>query len=250
MYPLFEPNFSLDGRTIDSLQSDQADGMFFSSLDHDVSIFLIRHGQSEGNARNTYQGRFDFPLSAQGEEEARSAGEWLRQVHPDRIIASPMRRARRSAEIIAESVGIAQIEFNDILIELDVGLFSGVDPDTASRNHPDLWNEFYAHSWDAIPDAESSQALYARAMLAWGQLRENALQGASKIVCVTHGGLLQWLIKSTLGAHTWLPLFPISNCGISQYNIEIHSKGGPAFTVWERINFEPSAVHASAPPLF
>jgi len=250
MYPLFEPNFSLDRRTIDSLQSDQADGAFFSSLDHDVSIFLIRHGQSEGNARNTYQGRFDFPLSAQGEVEARSAGEWLRQVDPDRIIASPMRRARRSAEIIAESVGIEHIEFSDILVELDVGLFSGVDPDTASQKHPDLWNAFYAHSWDAIPDAESSRALYARAMLAWRQIRDLALQGGLKIVCVTHGGLLQWLIKSTLGAHTWLPLFPISNCGISQYNIEIHSIGSPAFTVWARINFESPTIQVGAAPLF
>jgi broad specificity phosphatase PhoE len=250
MYPRFEPENTLDPDLIEELQREQADGAFFSALDHDMSVFILRHGQSEGNARNTYQGRLDFPLSAHGEKQAAAAGEWLRQFSPDHIIASPMRRARRSAEIVAERVHIDHIEFNDVLIEVDTGIFSGIDPDTAAREHPSLWEDFCVKSWDAIPDAEPSQSMYGRAILTWKRVRELGEQGASRIVCMTHGGLVQWLMKSSLGVHQWLPLFPMSNCGISQYEIEIIKKGGPAFVQWTRINFHPPLAPEGPKPVF
>jgi len=99
---------SLDEGQIAAFQSLQAYGPFFATLDHTTTVFLVRHGQSEGNVHNTYQGRFDFPLSKKGEAQARQVGEWLRQYQPDSFIASPMLRARRSAEIIAEvTCGVA-----------------------------------------------------------------------------------------------------------------------------------------------
>ncbi len=250
MYPRFEPDYSPDTETVASLQREQAEGAFFSSLDHDLSVFILRHGQSEGNASNKYQGRLDFPLSARGEEQARAAGEWLTRIKPDFIISSPMLRARRSAEIIAEIAGIEHVELNDILIEVDVGLFSGIDPDTAAQRHPELWSNFYTRSWDAIPDAETSRQMYARAILAWRQIKEIGMRGASRVVCMTHGGLVQWLIKSTLGAHAWLPLLPMSNCGISQYDIELINKGSPTFVAWSMIDFHLPAAPDGVKPVF
>jgi broad specificity phosphatase PhoE len=250
MYPRFEPKSVPDSSLIEALQREQADGAFFSSLDHDMSVFALRHGQSEGNARNTYQGRLDYPLSAHGEEQARAAGEWLRQFSPDCIIASPMQRARRSAEIVADLVHVDHIEFSDLLIEVDTGIFSGIDADTAARTYPALRDRFYMESWDAIPDAEPSQSMYGRAILAWRRIRELGMGGASRIVCMTHGGLLQWLMKSTLGVHRWLPLLPMSNCGISQYEIEIVKKNSPAFVQWTKINFHPPHAPEGPKPVF
>ncbi len=250
MYARFEPENVPDSKLLEALQREQADGPFFSSLGHDMSVFILRHGQSEGNARNTYQGRLDFPLSAHGEEQARAAGEWLRQFSPDYVIASPMQRARRSAEIVADLVHIDHIEFNDVLIEVDTGIFSGIDPDTAARRYPELWDEFYIKSWDAIPAAEPSQSMYGRAILAWKRILELGLQGASRIVCMTHGGLVQWLMKSSLGVHRWLPLLPMSNCGISQYEIEMVKKNNPAFVQWTKINFHPPLAPEGSAPVF
>jgi len=246
----FEPRSIPDPSLIDALQREQADGAFFSSLDHDMSVFLLRHGQSEGNARNTYQGRLDFPLSAHGEKQARAAGEWLRQFNPDYIVASPMQRARRSAEIVAELVGLDHIEFSDLLIELDTGIFAGIDADTAAHTYPSLWKEFYANSWDAVPGAEPSTSLYGRAILVWKRIRELGMAGVSRIVCMTHGGLLQWLMKSTLGVHRWLPLLPMSNCGISQYEIEMVQRGSPAFAQWTKIDFHPPRAPEGPRPAF
>lgn len=250
MYPRYQSTFSLSDEEATALQRLQADGEFFSVLDHSMSVFILRHGQSEGNARNTYQGRLDFPLSAQGEKQARAAGEWLSQFKPEIMLASPMQRARRSAEIVGEAAGISAIEFADMLIELDTGIFSGVDPDTAARKYPEIWNEFLARSWDAVPGAESSSMLYARALCIWQKILELGKQGTSRIVCMTHGGLVQWLLKSTMGVHSWLPLLPMSNCGISEYEIEMVKKGNPAFVQWTAINFHPPAAPEGPKPVF
>ena len=239
MYPQFEPSYIPDAHLIKELEDIRADGAFFTSLDNDLEVFILRHGQSEGNARNTFQGRYDFPLSVQGEKEARQAGEWLRQFKPDYILASPMLRAKRSAEIVASAINIDHIELDDNLIEVDTGIFSGLNPEIAAQRHPKIWDDFYKRSWDAIPEAESSQSIYARAIMAWQHIREIAARGASRIVCITHGGLLQWLIRSTLGVHDWLPLLPISNCCISKYEIEIIKRNSIAFAQWTLINFHP-----------
>ena len=50
----------------DDAASTAIDASFFSALEAETSFLLIRHGQSEGNARNIMQGRLDLPLDGQG----------------------------------------------------------------------------------------------------------------------------------------------------------------------------------------
>ena len=64
-----------------------------------MKLYLIRHGQSEGNLRQVFHGQFDYPLTAQGREEALLCGEKLRDVPLVRCCASDLRRARETAEL-------------------------------------------------------------------------------------------------------------------------------------------------------
>ncbi|MCX8013165.1 MAG: histidine phosphatase family protein, partial [Rectinema sp.] len=192
----------------------------------------------------------DFPLSERGSAQARAAGEWLLAHHPEVIIASPMARARRTAEIVAQTAGCERLQFSDFLIEIDTGIFSGMEAQAAAQAYPDIHEEFRARSWDAVPDAESSMSMYARAMRSWMEIKNLALSGMSRIVCVTHGGLLQWMIKSSAGSHAWLPLFPMSNCGISLYEIEPNGAGRPAFVQWAALNFHPPSMPQGPKPVF
>ena len=118
-----------------------------------------------------------------------------------------------------------------------MGIFSGIDMETASALHPGVFGEFRHRSWDAVPGAEHSRSMYARAVASWIRMRELAEEGARTIVCVSHGGLIQWLIRSTFGVRTWLPLVPSSNCGISRLDLEPTGQGAPAFLQWSMINF-------------
>ena len=227
-----------------------ADGRFFSTLEKPLSVFVLRHGQSEGNATGTFQGKLDFPLDERGKEQAKAAGAWLAGQTIDAIAASPQKRAAETASIIASACGLKEIRFLDSLVEVDVGIFGGLTWETSKAEHPGVFEQFQYRSWDAVPEAETSQRLYQRAIASWGAIRELAEQGAERICCVSHGGLIQWLIRSTFGAKSWLPLIPTSNCGISRFDIEPTVKGKPAFIQWGMINFKAPGSGKEAKPVF
>lgn len=225
------------------------DGEFFRMLPHTVSFFVIRHGQSEGNARRIYQGRMEFPLDQQGRAQAASAGEWLAARKPEVLLCSPQIRAYETARIIGAQCGL-EPERIESLAEVDTGIFSGLDVEEAKRAHPGVAAEFFHKSWDAVPGAEHSSRMYARAVDSWTALRERALSGARSVACVSHGGLIQWMLRSTFGARSWLPLFPTSNCGISELLVEPAGHGGPAFMQWSLLNFRAPRSGEATSPVF
>ncbi|MDX9826910.1 MAG: histidine phosphatase family protein [Spirochaetia bacterium] len=227
-----------------------ADGRFFASLEKPVSVYVLRHGQSEGNATGTFQGKLDFPLDKRGKEQAKASAIWLAGQTIDTIAASPQKRAAETASLIATACGIEEIRFLDSLVEVDVGIFGGLTWESSKTAYPEVYKEFQYRSWDAVPEAETSKALYQRAIASWGAIRELAEEGAEKICCVSHGGLIQWLLRSTFGAKSWLPLIPTSNCGISRFDIEPTAKGMPAFIQWGMINFKAPGLGEGAKPVF
>ena len=87
-----------------------------------MRILLARHGETAWNAEGRYQGQTDIPLSPTGEAQARALGERLRAVRIDRAVASPLARARRTAELalgtaraglLATDPGLAEIAHGD-----------------------------------------------------------------------------------------------------------------------------------------
>lgn len=223
------------------------DGAFFSSISHDTTFYIVRHGQSEGNATLTFQGRLDYPLDAKGLEQAQAAAAWLAERPVDAVVSSPQRRAATTASMIAKACGLGNPLLFSSLVEVDVGIFSGVNMETARTRHPDVFSEFRYRSWDAVPEAEHSRSMYSRAVASWMRMRELAQGGAKSIVCVSHGGLIQWLIRSTFGVKTWLPLIPSLNCGISQFDVEPTDPGLPAFVQWPMINFRAPEISPGIP---
>ena len=71
-----------------------------------MRIGLIRHGETEWNARGLLQGTSDIPLNERGLDQARDAANLLIGQGWQRIYASPLQRAMRTAEIIAHAVGL------------------------------------------------------------------------------------------------------------------------------------------------
>ena len=88
-------------------------------------IYIVRHGQTEGNAAKQLQGRSNRPLNDAGLEQARKAGELLHAagVRFSRVYTSPLIRAEQTADIIAE--GIPQT-VEERLIEMDYGPYEGM----------------------------------------------------------------------------------------------------------------------------
>src|SRR5512145_612212 len=77
-------------------------------MDEKYWITLLRHGESEGNLAGVIQGQMDLPLTPRGCRQAEALGKhWkAKGVTFDRIVTSPLLRARQTAEIVAAELGL------------------------------------------------------------------------------------------------------------------------------------------------
>jgi len=241
---------ALDGAREPASGNRIADSRFFSVIAEETRFFIVRHGQSEGNARMIIQGRRDLGLDEAGRSQAASAGAWLAAKRIDSIIASPLSRAAETGRILAAACGVAEPRFDPLLVEIDTGMFSGITLDDARSRFPEVYEAFERQSWDGVPDAESSAAIYERAMSAWEALRDLAIGGRRNIACVTHGGFIQWLVRSTFGCRTWMPLLATGNCGIFELLVMPTGSGEPAYLQWRLLNFQPATSVVPLPPVF
>ncbi len=98
-------------------------------------ICFLRHGESVGNAEARWQGQSDFPLTDTGRAQARALAErWKRENQNfDLAIASPLLRAKETAEIVASALNLP-IEFDPLWLERDNGEFSGLTAEEVRQN--------------------------------------------------------------------------------------------------------------------
>ena len=166
-----------------------------SSHDKPVYHFVfLRHGESIGNAQARWQGQSDYPLTEKGRAQAQALAErWKAEgAKFDLIIASPLGRAKETAEIIAPAVG-APVEFDPILLERHIGEMEGLTAEEV-RKRP---QPPYITPYDAIGGAgEGDWALFLRA----GQALHSLLRRpAGSYLIVSHGGLLNQLMNAIIG---------------------------------------------------
>jgi broad specificity phosphatase PhoE len=226
----------------------------FRDLKEPSEFYFVRHGESEGNRDGRIQGREDAPLTETGIEHARAAGRWFSDKSIDRIYTSPLTRSRQTAEEMASSLGLGESVVLDDLIELDTGILTARAASELKREDPELYRLFQARSWEVIPGAEKMEAIHSRAIRAWERMIADAASGSRRLVAVTHGGTLQWLIKATMTTDlSWMPIFTAHNCGVFRFVVYPTAYGaedelGPhdgCFRAWDLVNFSP--YEAAAP---
>jgi broad specificity phosphatase PhoE len=90
-----------------------------------IPFLFLRHGETDWNTQNLSQGNVDIPLNQTGLAQARSAALLLRDQTFSHIIASPLSRARDTAEIVAREHGGMQVEIDEGLHECSFGVQEG-----------------------------------------------------------------------------------------------------------------------------
>lgn len=90
-------------------------------------LYFVRHGFSEGNKAGVYSGRSNHPLTKQGEDQAKKAGQAAKDLGIDLIISSTQLRALETAKFIANKIGypVDKIDANSLLVERDFGDLEG-----------------------------------------------------------------------------------------------------------------------------
>lgn len=102
-----------------------------------MKLGFIRHGQTDWNARELLQGSSDIPLNATGRTQAHEAAAVLAGGDWDAIVSSPLQRARETARIIAQDLGLKLGHSYDELIERDYGQAEGMRLEESEKLWPD-----------------------------------------------------------------------------------------------------------------
>ncbi|MBR0905189.1 histidine phosphatase family protein [Bradyrhizobium liaoningense] len=89
------------------------------------TFYGLRHGATDWNRQGLFQGRTDNPLNEDGLRQAHEAASMLRGVGISRIVASPLVRAAKTAEIIADAISVPLV-IDAGIIEFDFGSFEGL----------------------------------------------------------------------------------------------------------------------------
>lgn len=105
-----------------------------------LNVYLLRHGQTRWNAEgNKYCGRTDIPLTPLGIKQAGIARDLLSGIMLEKVYASPLERARHTAEIAG---GGKPVETDERLIEVDFGGWEGKTREEFILENEALWNSW------------------------------------------------------------------------------------------------------------
>ena len=163
-------------------------------------LVLVRHGQSEWNAKNLFTGWKDPGLTKVGEKEASNAGILIkeRNIKFSMMFTSALKRAQITGQMILESIAQTDIQVikNQALNERDYGDLSGLNKDDARKE----WGEEQVHIWrrsyDVPPPGGESLKNTAERVLPYfnSSILPKLLEGEN-ILVAAHGNSLRSLIK-------------------------------------------------------
>ena len=182
-----------------------------------TTLTFIRHGETDWNRQQRFQGQIDVPLNAMGHAQAArlgaSLGARLANELPDALISSDLLRARETAAPLAAAWRMTPL-LDKGLREQNFGLLEGLDVPTIKTQHAELWAQWLEHRADfALPGGESLRQFHGRVMDA---VRNITLGHAGQsLVIVTHGGVLDMLWRTVHG----LPLDGLRTCEIPNTGI-------------------------------
>jgi probable phosphoglycerate mutase len=157
-------------------------------------LLLVRHGQSEWNAAGRWQGQADPPLTDLGRAQARAAARAIGGV--DAVFSSDLLRARETAEVIADCIGVGPVIEDPGLRERDAGEWSGLTRDDIHERFPgylpDDRHRTFAPGADSEyrrpPGWEMDDELLTRVLEAIQRI--HLVVGDGDGLVVTHGGVI------------------------------------------------------------
>ena len=152
-----------------------------------TAVLLLRHAQSVWNAERRWQGWADAPLSENGERQAAAAGEKLRDTGLVAAVASDLRRARRTADLISADLGLGPVRVDPGFRERDVGEWSGLSAEEMEERFPGQREAWRDGTIDRPPGGESTPELLERVDAAFARL----VGEEGPLLVVSHGGVIR-----------------------------------------------------------
>jgi broad specificity phosphatase PhoE len=155
-----------------------------------MKLYLARHGETDLNIDDRYQGRSDAPLNQCGLAQAQALAAAL-PLDISHIIASPLQRALHTAQAVGRARGLP-VHTMAGLREKHFGRFDGLTPAEVAARFPVLWRSGVLTSWDQPPPGgETTRAVVQRVSRCLGELR--ATHADDTVLLVVHGFVVRAL---------------------------------------------------------
>ena len=173
-----------------------------------VTLWLVRHGETEWSLSGQHTGRTDVPLTEHGREQAVEVGKLLHGKEFRLVLTSPMGRARETCRL----AGIENPVVDDNLREWDYGDYEGLSTPDVQKTRPgwSLWKDGVVNGETVEQVGERAEALITKALAVEGE-----------VLLVAHGHILRILTACWL----WLPpqdgrLFALETATLSSLGYE------------------------------
>ena len=160
-------------------------------------VLLARHGETDSNREARFQGRLDVPLNATGREQAAALAERVAEAGVVTLWASPLVRARETAEIVGARIGL-EPRLDARLVEVDVGEWEGRLYADVAREDAERFTAYQRPAADfRFPGGEALAEQVERVAAALADVR--AL-GPLPALVVCHGGAIRAALTHRDGA--------------------------------------------------
>ena len=160
-------------------------------IEAERTLVLVRHGQTEWNVEERFQGQLDIPMNAVGCRQAADVKAYLAGTTFDQVYTSPLRRAFETARLIVEGSAVTP---DWRLSEIHHGSWQGRTKNEIRRQWPDQWKRWREQSQFTPRNGEPAGRVRLRVEEFF-----QSMQGTN-VLCVSHGVIIQNFLSLLLGS--------------------------------------------------
>ena len=183
-----------------------------------MMLYIVRHGETDWNIARRMQGHSDIPLNANGLRQARQAAAGMRGLPIDRILTSPLRRAKQTAQAVAAGRGVPVL-IEENLIEMGFGALEG----KLLRDYPEYLCIFSdPERYVPAEGGESYPELDERCRVLLEEIIPPLEGRYHDVLMCSHGALIKGVVRRLLGrplSQFWTdPPQPNCSCTVLEYD--------------------------------
>ncbi len=183
-----------------------------------LRLYFMRHGETVWNTERRYQGMTDIELSEEGLRQAECAAKRFKNIRIDKIYASPLKRAMKTAEKIAAEKGLEIISEDDFR-EIHFGEWEGKTVPELTEKYGESYTNFIRepHKY-GFPGEGSVENVINRIKPGIDKL---IAEDEGNVLIVSHGGIIRLMIMYIMGLDSsWFTKMWINNTGVSIVEIK------------------------------
>ncbi len=161
-------------------------------------LVLVRHGESEWNAKGIWTGWTDVDLTEKGRKEAKLAAQLIRNMPIALAFTSDLKRAKETWNIIQQALGLENVRAtaSAALRERDYGNFDGMYKDEVEKEYGEELFQKWHRGWDyPVPHGETLKQVYERVIPYYKEEILPSLVAGKNVIITAHGNSLRALVK-------------------------------------------------------